>query len=254
MTPHLLTLLLFSRTAAAHGMDAHRVQVELDGAVVRVAVTPGVDAFPDADQDGNAVLDRAEVAAARSAIRARFEAAFHLEDPQGEAPACAPASISTVGNGEGHVRASLHCTFRAPPEAIVVRMDALGWFPYTLEAVRTRLVAPGRWSPDGEVVGGTIAAGGGVVTLLARSPGTTVATRVGESEPLATNPEPTARTSSWVDAPAVRWTAGIALTATVAALLRAWRRHAATRPGSRPAASPSRIPNGTLPNTEGPPR
>jgi hypothetical protein len=253
VTLHLLALLLFSRTAAAHGIDAHRVQVELDGAVVRVAVTPGVDAFPDADQDGNAILDRAEVAAARGALRARFEFAFHLEDPQGEAPACAPASISTVGNGEGHVRASLHCTFRAPPEAIVVRMNALGWFPYTLEAVRTRQVAPGRWGPDGEVVGGTIAAGGGVVTLLARSPGSTVPTRNHDAVAHATQPD-TATSGAWVGQAVVRWTAGIALTAFGAALLRAWRRHAATRPGSRPAASPSRIPTGTLPTTEGPPR
>ena len=244
MTHPFLTLLILSRLAAAHGIDAHRVQVELDGAVVRVAVTPGVDAFPGADQNGDAILDRAEVAAARSTIRARVESALHLEGADGEAPTCEPASISTVGDGAGHVRASLRCTFPSPPGALSVRLDALGWLPYTLEAVRTRQEAPGRWAPDGEVMGGTFPARGGVVTLLARGP---------ENTPPPTTPDPTARIS-WTDAPIGRAGVVLALAVTVSALVHAWRRGSDTRRPARRAGSPSHTPTETLPTTRGPPR
>lgn len=239
-----LTLaLLLLQPAEAHGMDAHHVALELDGAVVRVAATPGVDAFPESDLNGDAVLDRAEVATARSAMRARFEAAFHLEDPKGAAPACEPASISTIGRGEAHVRASLLCRFPTAPEALIVRMDALGWLPYTLEAVRIREVAPGRWASDGAVTGGMIPAGGGVATLLTRSPTAADATlRDASQSPGNTNDIDPNRASA--HDPRVRVVVAVAVAGLLAALL-------AVRRARSPSIAPASV-HETPPNLQGP--
>jgi hypothetical protein len=89
--------------AWAHGLDAHRVQIEVDERTVRVAATPGVGAFPFADTNRDGRLDRGEVAAARDAIRAAYTGAFHLFGVGDEAPVCDPASVSTVGDGGDHV-------------------------------------------------------------------------------------------------------------------------------------------------------
>ena len=160
-------LFVLPNPAAAHGLDAHRMQVELDGRTVRVAVTPGVDAFPSADTNGDARLDRAEVATAREAIRTRVVEAIELHDGAGQSPACDPASVSTVGNGEDHVRISLRCTFPSPPDTLEVKVGALGFAPFTFEGLRSHEVRPGTWAPDGPVVRATVPVGGGIVRLAA---------------------------------------------------------------------------------------
>lgn len=179
-----LLLLALPHPAAAHGLDAHRMQVELDGRTVRLAVTPGVDAFPSADTNGDARLDRAEVATAREAIRKRVVEAIGLHDGAGQLPACDPASVSTVGNGEDHVRVSLRCTFSSPPDTLEVQVGALGFAPFTFEGLRSHEVRPGTWAPDGPVVRAIVPVGGGIVRLAA--PGTAVET-----------PSPSASASNW---------------------------------------------------------
>jgi hypothetical protein len=159
-------LVLLSSLAQAHGLDAHRVHIELEDAVVRVAATPGVDAFLDADSDRDGLLDRAEVAAARETIRRRFVRAFDLRDPRGDAPTCAPASVSTVGQGAGHVRISLRCVYDHAPERIIVRLAPLGLTPLAVEAVRIRRTAPNRWTPAGAVARGILPHTGGILTLF----------------------------------------------------------------------------------------
>ncbi len=161
-----MILVLLSTLATAHGLDAHRVHIELEDAVVRVAATPGVDAFLDADTDRDGLLDRAEVAAARETIRRRFERAFDLRDPRGVAPTCAPASVSTVGQGAEHVRVSLRCVYDHAPARIVVHLTPLGLAPLSVEAVRIRRTAPNRWAPSGAVARGILPHTGGTLTLL----------------------------------------------------------------------------------------
>ena len=134
-------LLLTLARVDAHGIDAHRVQVELVGDTVRISATPGVDAFPGVDTDQNGVLDRAEVAARRADMRASFEQSFKVVDESGAAPRCPPASVSTVGEGAAHVRVTLQCDLapareRAAPRGVTLRLGALGATVFTVDAMR----------------------------------------------------------------------------------------------------------------------
>lgn len=150
----LIAVLVATGPARAHGLDAHRAQVELEGAVVRVALTPGAEALPEVDRDGDGVLTRDEVAVARDAVRARFAQGFTVLDGAGpEAPraVCDDVFVSTVGAGAPHLRVSLRCAFLTGPSALVLLADGLGTEPYRVEAVRLRRVSDARWEPVGAV-------------------------------------------------------------------------------------------------------
>ncbi len=100
--------------ALAHGLDAQQVQLELEGAALRVSLTPGVALFGAADANADGVLDRAEVAAARADIRARVAGGLTMLDADGAAAACDDVAVSTIGNGAPHVRVTLRCGFADP--------------------------------------------------------------------------------------------------------------------------------------------
>lgn len=158
----LLSLLPF---AEAHGLDGHRLTLEVEGAVVRATATPGAEAFRGADVDGDGRLDRAEVATARSAIRAAFTRGFALTDVAGRAAACDPASVSTVGEGAAHVRITVRCVFPTRPEAVVVGLGLSEHPAVAVEAVRVWRVSASQWLPEGPIERAALPSGGRVLLL-----------------------------------------------------------------------------------------
>ncbi len=155
--------------ALAHGLDAQQLQLELEGAALRVSLTPGVALFGAADTNADGALDRAEVAAARADIRARVADGLSMVDPDGVAAVCDDVSVSTIGNGAPHVRVTLRCALPSAPEGLTLRARDLGDAPYRVEAVRLRRVDDARW----EAVDGSVRAelpGNGQVTLFGAPP------------------------------------------------------------------------------------
>jgi hypothetical protein len=168
MRARWLAVLWGTSTAAwAHGPDAHRLLIEVEDGVLRVTATPGADALGSADADADGELDRAEVAAAREAIRAAFHGALRLTDAAGVAAACEPASVSTVGEGAGWVRISTRCTLPAPPAAIRLSYTLEPHSGVQVEAIRTWRVDDLRWAPLGPVERRLLLALDGEITLLA---------------------------------------------------------------------------------------
>jgi hypothetical protein len=160
-----MILLPWLLTAHAHGLDAHRLTLEVEDAVVRVTATPGVEAFASADTNRDGQLDRAEVAAARAHIRATFEGAVRLSDLAGERPVCDAASVSTVGEGADHVRISLRCAFVARPTALFVAYDLPSTVDLSVEAVRVWKFSDNQWMPEGPVERAVLPVGGAVELL-----------------------------------------------------------------------------------------
>lgn len=163
-------LLAWIQAASAHGLDAHRLTLEVEDAVVRVTATPGVDALRTADTNGDGLLDHAEVAAAREAIRALFTRDFHLTDLAGAGATCDAASVSTVGEGADHVRLSVRCTFAARPDALVVDYALPGAADTAVEAVRVWRIADNQWVPESAVDRASLPRAGGVALVLPDEP------------------------------------------------------------------------------------
>lgn len=167
MTALLLACL---QVASAHGMDAHRLTLEVEDAVVRVTATPGVESLRSADTNGDGLLDRAEVAAARDAIRALFTRDFRLTDLAGDGATCDAASVSTVGEGADHVRLSVRCAFATRPDSVVVDYTLPGSTDLTVEAVRVWRIADNQWVPEGVVDRAVLPRAGGVALVLQDEP------------------------------------------------------------------------------------
>lgn len=162
----LALLLSLLQPASAHGLDGHRLTLEVEGDVVRATATPGTESFRAADLDRDGELDRAEVGAARGAIRSAFSGAFRLADLAGREAVCDPASVSTVGEGAAHVRISQRCVFPSRPEALVVALGLPAAAPVAVEAVRVWRVSPTRWVPEGLVERAALSPAGSVVVLM----------------------------------------------------------------------------------------
>lgn len=163
-------LLAWLSSASAHGLDAHRLTLEVEDAVVRVTATPGVESLRSADTNGDGLLDRAEVAAARGAIRDLFTRDFQLTDLAGDGAICDAASVSTVGDGADHVRLSLRCVFASRPDSVVVDYTLPGSTDLTVEAVRVWRIADNQWVPEGDVDRAVLPRAGGVALVLQDEP------------------------------------------------------------------------------------
>ncbi|MBT9561066.1 MAG: HupE/UreJ family protein [Myxococcales bacterium] len=140
--------LLAAQPAAAHGLDAGRMTIELEDTSLMVVVTPKVAHFEFADMSRDGRLDRVEVKAHRAQIRAAFDAAIAITDDLGAAPTCERTDVSTPVSGDSplaatdHVRVTLRCRFAVAPTALRVRYAFASRGVVVVEAVRLRRPAP----------------------------------------------------------------------------------------------------------------
>ncbi|MFM2163506.1 MAG: hypothetical protein RLZZ383_3018 [Pseudomonadota bacterium] len=155
-------------TSRAHGLDAHRAQVEFDGTALRVTVTPGLALWPSADVNGDGLLTRPEVADAREDLRQAFEKAFVLRTATGAVIACDDVSVSTIGQGADHVRVSLRCPTTDP--ALHLDVAGLDGEPLHVQARALRADAPGVWEALGPPETHVVDAAGGDVWLFGAAP------------------------------------------------------------------------------------
>ncbi len=152
----------------AHGLDAHRAQIEFDGTALRVTVTPGLAMWPAADADGDGVLTRPEVASARADLREAFQTSFVLRSEAGAAIACDDVSVSTIGEGADHIRVSLRCPTTDP--AVRLHTTGLDGEPLHVQARALRPGGPGVWEAVGQPETYILDASGGEVGLLGANP------------------------------------------------------------------------------------
>ncbi len=152
----------------AHGLDAHRAQIEFDGTALRVTVTPGLAMWPAADADGDGVLTRPEVASARADLREAFQTSFVLRTEAGTAVACDDVSVSTIGEGADHVRVSLRCPTTEP--ALHLHVAGLDGEPLHVQARALRADGPGVWQALGPPETHVVDAAGGDVWLFGAEP------------------------------------------------------------------------------------
>ncbi|MEZ4394885.1 MAG: hypothetical protein R3A48_27730 [Polyangiales bacterium] len=155
MKPSLLSLLVTSAAALGgslaygHGLDANRVEVVLQGAVVEAVATPPVSFVRGADRDGDGLLSLAEVNAHRDAIRRELVAAMHLTDPEGRAGTLERADISLPRSADGHpggefLRVTARWRFASAPAGLRVRFDFVREHPVTVYATHARTLGDGR--------------------------------------------------------------------------------------------------------------
>lgn len=124
-----LALLLVSTPSSAHGLDAGRYTVELEGATVRIVGTPRSTDLQAFDDDGDGLLARTEVRTHRAALREAVDAGFDVTDQDGASPVCEITDVSTPGSGDprvlepraDHLRFTRVCRFSEPPKALQVR-------------------------------------------------------------------------------------------------------------------------------------
>jgi len=137
----------------AHGLDAGRSTLELEGSVLRVVATPRSRAFPWADSSGDGLLDRGEVRAHRPALREAFERAFVVTDERGALPVCSQTDVSTPGDGGpvDHIRITRICRFEHAPAGLLLKDELVGDFPVQVDALRARKLPEGGWSPEGPI-------------------------------------------------------------------------------------------------------
>ena len=158
-------MLLWSLVHAyGHGLDAHRAQVEHDGVTFRVTATPGLGLWPSADTDGDGVLTKPEVAAARAALGEAFAARFALLHADGTRLPCDDVSVSTIGEGADHVRVSLRCPAEDP--AVLLRIGPIDGAPLTVQARAIRSVGLGQWTTDRPPTDHAVGAEGGTLALF----------------------------------------------------------------------------------------
>lgn len=155
MKPWILSLLVTGAAALggslayAHGLDANRVEVVLQGDVVEAVATPPVSFVRGADRNGDGLLSLAEVNAHRDAIRRELVAAMHLTDPEGHAGTLERADISLPRSADGHaggefLRVTARWRFAAPPSGVRVRLDFVREHPVTVYATHARTLGDGR--------------------------------------------------------------------------------------------------------------
>jgi hypothetical protein len=143
-----LALLTVTTTASAHGMDAGRVTVELEGRVLLVVATPKATSFDFADDSGDDRLTRLEVKAHRTGLRAAFDAALTVVDDQGRRPKCQRTDVSTPvftndpNESADHVRVTARCEFDVAPSAIWLSYAFAAEGPVVVEAVRLQPRSP----------------------------------------------------------------------------------------------------------------
>lgn len=140
--------LFAAQPAAAHGLDAGRMTIELEDTSLMVVATPKVAHFEFADLNRDGRLDRVEVKAHRPQIRAAFDAAIAITDDLGAAPTCERTDVSTPVSGDSplettdHVRVTLRCRFAVAPTALRLRYAFASSDVVVVEAVRLRRPAP----------------------------------------------------------------------------------------------------------------
>jgi len=146
--------LFAAQPAAAHGLDAGRMTIELEDTSLMVVATPKAAHFEFADMSRDGKLDRVEVKAHRPEIRAAFDAAITITDDLGATPSCERTDVSTPVSGADplettdHVRVTMRCRFTVAPTALRVGYAFASSEVVVVEAVRLRRPAPSAGRPS----------------------------------------------------------------------------------------------------------
>lgn len=156
--------LLWAAPAAAHGLDANRVQVVLHEEVVEAVATPPAEFVRWADRDGDGRLRVDEVVARQGEVLRALSAALAVTDDAGRAGEVERADVSVPRGdetvGADYLRLTLRLRWPRPPRAVRVRCGFVGEHPVAVFATR----AESRSTPGTLTLLGT-----GEYALLARS-------------------------------------------------------------------------------------
>jgi hypothetical protein len=166
------------RIASAHGLDAGRITLELDGPNVFLVATPRSASFATLDDDGDGLLALDEVRAHRPALREAIDDAIVLTDREGRSPVCDTTDVSTPGSGHpgavspsDHVRVTRRCRFAGDPDGILLRDAYAVDVPVVVDAYRR-----------GAARGERAVLSGASPTALLASPGAAPAPEPGASD------------------------------------------------------------------------
>lgn len=114
-----------------HGLDANLAVFRLDGATLRMELTPTIDVFAAFNDNHDDKFDASEIAAHRVALRAFMHGNVVVVDEHGRQgttglfDVVVPQGAGAPGDGSGHVSVRWHQQFEQPPQHLFVEMKML---------------------------------------------------------------------------------------------------------------------------------
>jgi hypothetical protein len=170
-------LLACTPPAAAHGLDANRVQVVVHDAVAEIVATPPSAFVASADADGDGLLDVAELRARREDVLRSLVAAVVVTDGDGHpgaldrADVSVPRGLDDGARGSEFLRLTVVLRWPAPPRALRVRLGFVTDHPVLVYATHARSGAqPGVLTLVGDGEYATLDSPASEATLLRAAP------------------------------------------------------------------------------------